>query len=379
MKKLIGAALGLLLSVTVPTWAQSSIRNVTINAETDEGKLLQQAGDEKDPAKRVAQLEEFLTKYASNEAAGYVHYQLLTEYLKATNFDKAADHGTQTLAKVPDDLEVAYLTIQALEGKGDAPGLIALVEKTNVLAAKAASAPKPADAEQAESWKRDAAFAAQVKQFNEHALYATAVKAATPQAKIQLLDALRKNYPGGQFDKSLDPIYFYAYQQVGDDAKMLAAAEAALANDPTNETYLYRIAESNTDPAKGKLDDVQKDAQKILDTLPAKPKPEGVADDAWNTQKNTYLGLAHSLMGRSLANQGKCPAAVKELQAASSALKGNDPVLAPVYFFLGFCSARMERPKDAVTYFGLASKIPGPYQAPAADMLAKIRAAISGR
>ncbi len=379
MKKLIGAVLGLLLSLTVPTWAQSSIRNVTINAETDEGKLLQQAGDEKDPAKRVAQLEEFLAKYASNEAAGYVHYQLLTEYLKANNFDKAAEHGTQTLAKAPDDLEVAYLAIQALEGKGDAPGLIALVEKTNVLANKAASAPKPAEADQAESWKRDADFAAQVKQFNEHALYATAVKAATPQAKIQLLDALRKNYPGGQFDKALDPIYFYAYQQTGDNAKMLASAEAALANDPANETYLYLIAEANSDPAKGKLDDVQKNAQKILDTLPAKPKPEGVADDAWNTNKNTYLGLAHSLMGRSLAGQGKCPAAVKELQTATTSLKGNDQALAPVYYFLGFCSARLERHKEALNYFALASKIPGPYQAPSADMLGKIRAALAGK
>jgi tetratricopeptide (TPR) repeat protein len=379
MRRLICATLGMWLCFTVPGWTQGSIRNVTINAETDEGKLLQQAGEESDPVKRVALLEQFLAQYGSHESAGYVHYQLLNEYLKVNNFEKAAEHGQKTLAVVPNDLEVAHLTVKALEGRNDPEALIALVEKTNETATKAAAAPQPADADEVEAWKRSTEFAAQVKQYNEHALYATAVKQASPQTKIQLLDALRKNYAGGQFEKSLDALYFQAYQQMGENEKMLQAAEAALEHDPNNETYLYLVAENNSDPAKNKLGEALSQAQRIVDTLPNKPKPENLTEEDWSKHKDLYTGLARSIIGRSLAAQNKCAPAVKELQAAATGLKGNEPVLAPVYYFLGFCSARLERHRDALTYFGLAAKISGPYQAPSNDMLKKIRAALGGR
>jgi len=62
-----------------------------------------------------------------------------------------------------------------------------------------------------------------------------------------------------------------------------------------------------------------------------------------------------------------------------AALKGNNDALAPVLFYLGFCSAKLERQRDAVTYLTQASKIAGPYQAAAADLLKKIRAALSGQ
>ncbi len=120
-------------------------------------------------------------------------------------------------------------------------------------------------------------------------------------------------------------------------------------------------------------------ARKILETLPAKPKPANVSDDDWNKYKNNYLGLARSLLGRSLTNQGKFAPAHKELLAAAAALKGNNEGLAPVLYYLGFCSAKLERHRDAVTYLSQAAKIPGPYQAPANDLLAKVRAALAGR
>ena len=374
MNRLAATALWILLLAAAPGWTQ--IRNPTINTESDEGKLLQQAGEENDPAKKIALLEEFLSKFASHEAAGYVHLQLLTEYLKANNFEKAFEHGQKTLEKAPDDLEIAHLVVKAAEGKGDAKLLVETAEKAHALAQKAKATPKPSDADEAETWKRNADFADQVELYNQYALFGVAQKAASPQDKVLLLDTLRKNHPGGQFDKALDAMYVVAYQQLGQNDKMGQAAEAALANDPDNEAYLYLVGENYIDPSKGKLAQAQANAQKILDVLPNKPKPANVADEEWAKHKNTYTGLARSLLGRSLASQEKFAPARKELLVAAAALKGNNEALGPVYFFLGLCSAKLNLVNEALNYFGQGSKIPGPYQAIAADNLKKIRAAL---
>ncbi len=377
MRNLTVTTLFLLLVTAAPGAAQ--IRNVTINAESEEGKLLQRAGEEPDSAKKIAMLEEFLTKFGSHDAAGYVHLQLQAEYIKANNFEKSLEHGQAAQTKAPEDLEIAHLLVKGAEGKGDPQQLATFVERAHAMAEKVKATPKPAEGDEAETWKRSTDFAGQVELYNQYALFGVAQKTATPQGKVQMLDLLRKYYPGGQFDKSLDAIYVVAYQQLGQSDKMTQAAEAALANDPTNEAYLYLAGEGYTDPNKGKVAQAQANAQKILETLPTKPKPANVSDEDWAKHKSTYTGLARSLLGRSLATQGKFAPAHKELLAAAAALKGNNEALAPVYYFLGFCSAKLERHRDAVTYLSQAAKIPGPYQAPASDLLGKVRAALGGR
>ena len=377
MNRLVTTALCLFSLVAAASEAQ--IRNVVINAESEEGKLLQQAGEESDSAKKIAVLEQFLSKFGSHEAAGFVHLQLQAEYLKTNVFDKSLEHGEKAQAKAPEDLEIAHLTVKGAEGKGDAQQLIAMVEKTHALAQKAKAAPKPTDSDEAEEWKRKVDFASQVDDYNQYALYGSAQKQATPQGKILLLDALRKQYPGSQFDKMLDAQYVVAYQQLGQNDKMAQAAEAALASDPTNEAYLYMVGESYMDPAKGKVAEAQASAQKILDTLPAKPKPANISDDDWTKHKNTYIGLAHSLMGRSLATEGKFAPAQKELLAAAASLKSNNEALSQVLFFLGYCSIKLELRRDAVKYLTEASKVPGPWQSEAAATLKKLRAAMAAK
>jgi tetratricopeptide (TPR) repeat protein len=378
MTSLGTAAWGLaLLLAAFPGAAQ--LRNVTINTESEEGKLLQQAGEQSDPNAKVKLLEEFLTKYEAHEAAGYVHLQLLTEYLKINNFDKALDHGQKAQEKAPQDLELAHFVVKAAEGKGDAEALVKAVDQAHAIAQKVAASPKPSDADEAAAWKNNVDFASQIEQYNQHALFSTALKQTSAQGKVLLLDTLRRNYPGGQFDKNIDAQYVEAYRQLGQMDKMGQAAEAALANEPDNEAFLYITGESYLDPGKAKFAQAEANAKKILDTLPGKAKPEGIADAAWATHKSTYMGLANSLMGRALANQGKFGPATKFLQAAVKDLKGNNEALAPVYFFLGFCAVKLNQPNAALNYLGQAAKIPGPFQAPANDLLGKVRAALSGR
>jgi tetratricopeptide (TPR) repeat protein len=358
-------------------WGQ--IRNVTINTESDEGKLLQQAGEQTDASAKIKLLEEFLAKFGSHDAAGYVHLQLLTEYLKLNNFDKAIEHGQKAQEAAPQDMEVAHLLVKAAEGKGDAAGLVKMVDNAHAIAQKTAAAPKPSDSEEEANWKRNVEFAGQVQQYNQHALFGVALKQTGAQDKVLLLDTLRKHYPENQFDKNLDAQYVDAYRQLGQHDKMVVAAEAALNNEPDNEAFLYIAGESYLDPAKGKLAQAQANAEKILATLPGKAKPQGIDDAAWATHKSTYTGLANSLLGRALAQQGKFGPAQKSLLAAAKDLKGNNDALGQLYYFLGFCSVKLNQTNAALNYLGQAAKIPGPYQAPANDLLGKVRAALGGR
>lgn len=367
------AILWLAILLAVPGWTQ--LRNPTINTESDEGKLLQQAGEQTDATQKIKLLEDFISKFGSHDAAGYVHLQLLTEYLKLNNFDKVIEHGAAAQAKAPQDLEVAHLLVKGAEGKGDPEGLIKAVEAAHALAQKATAAPKPSDADEEANWKRSVEFAGQVLQYNPYALFGVAGKQTTPQAKVLLFDALRKNYPGSQFDKSLDTQYVDLYRQLGQQDKMVQAAQAALAGEPDNEAFLYILGESYMDPAKGNFAQAQANAEKIQSSLPNKPKPAGIADDAWAQHKGTYMGLAGSLLGRSLASQGKFAPAQKVLLAAAKDLKGNNDAMAAIYYYLGFCSIKLNQTSAALNYLGQAAKIPGPYQAPAADLVSKVRAA----
>lgn len=367
------AILWLAILLAVPGWTQ--IRNVTINTESDEGKLLQQAGEQTDATAKIKLLEEFISKFGSHDAAGYVHLQLLTEYLKLNNFDKVIEHGAAAQAKAPQDLELAHLLVKGAEGKGDPDALIKAVEAAHALAQKATAAPKPSDADEEANWKRSAEFAGQVLQYNQYALFGVASKQTAPQPKLLLFEALRKNYPSSQFNKNLDGQYVEIYRQLGQQDKMVQSAEAALAGEPDNEAFLYILGESYMDPAKGKFADAQANAEKILSALPNKPKPEGIADDAWTQHKGTYMGLANSLLGRSLASQGKFAPAQKVLLAAAKDLKANNDAMAAIYYYLGFCSIKLNQTSAALNYLGQAAKIPGPYQAPATDLVGKVKAA----
>lgn len=375
MKRLTITTLWVALLFAAPGWTQ--VRNLVINTSSPEGKLLQQAGDEKDSNKKIALLEQFLKDYPSHEAVPYVDSLLQSEYLKINNWDKSIEYGQKAQAKAPDDVEIAHFLVKGFEGKGDPQTLVQAVEKAHELAAKASAKPKPADADDVDAWKRSVDFATQVDQYNQYALYESAQKQTAPQNKLLLLDTLRKDFPGGQFDKQLDAQYVVIYQQLGQQDKMAQAAQAALASDPANEGYLYLVAEAAA--GKGQASDAESYAKKILDTMPAKPKPENMSDEEWTKRKNTYTGLAHWVIGRSLASQDKFVPARKELLAAATALKGNNEVLGGVYYFLGLSSAKQNRQSEAINYLTQSSKIASPYQAYAADMLKKIHAALAGR
>jgi tetratricopeptide (TPR) repeat protein len=88
-------------------------------------------------------------------------------------------------------------------------------------------------------------------------------------------------------------------------------------------------------------------------------------------------GVAHSVLGRVLLQESKFPAAAAELKTANALLQDSPEDLAGVWYYLGFAYAKMERAADAISALTQAGNIQGPYQQPARDLLAKIKAARS--
>jgi tetratricopeptide (TPR) repeat protein len=100
--------------------------------------------------------------------------------------------------------------------------------------------------------------------------------------------------------------------------------------------------------------------------------------DAPDADKSHKLsaGAAHSTIGWAYLKQEKTSAAIPELKAASTLLKGQDDQLyARALYGLGFAYGKLNKLTEAREALSEAVKIPGPLQGMSQDLLAKVNAA----
>jgi tetratricopeptide (TPR) repeat protein len=99
------------------------------------------------------------------------------------------------------------------------------------------------------------------------------------------------------------------------------------------------------------------------------------APDADKSRK-TSAGAAHNTIGWAYLKQDKTAAAIPELKAAASLLKGQDDQLyARALYGMGFAYGKMSRLTEARDMLTEAVKIPGPLQAMSQDLLTKVNSA----
>jgi tetratricopeptide (TPR) repeat protein len=351
---------------------------IDIDAETPEGLLLQQIGQEQDAGKKLSLLEEFATKYPQHPGLPWVLGQVEPMYAKAGQHDKVTATAEKILAADPADAEMAHVALKSAEAKGDPDLVLAWATKTRAAAEKAASIPKPDDEDEAESWKQRIDFAAQVQKYCEFAVYAQSVKTTDPAKKIQLMDALKEMNPKSEYVPQLREHYFVAYRQAGDNAKAAAIAEQLAAENKATPDMLL-IAANQAMTAKN-ADKTLEYAAKLVAKLESEAAPPGISPEDWTKHKNMLLGLGHYLRGVTLSGQNKFAAADKELREALPLLD-NELVKAETLFHLGLVNYKMAAgAKDATKYVLDAlnfnkqcAAIKSPYQAQAQRNIAAIR------
>jgi tetratricopeptide (TPR) repeat protein len=368
-----------LLLFAIPAGSLAQRHKLTINAETPEGQLLQQIGQENDAAKKLALMEDFAGKYGTHEGAPWVLEQMVGAYLKANQFDKTIEIGEKLLATDPEDIGTCFNILKAAEGKKDAALVVKWAGSTSGLARKAAAAPKPEDEDEEEAWKNSVDYAKQVDTYIEYALYVTGVSTTDPNQTILLYETLEKQNPTSQHLASFVNQYFIALRQTNANDKAVALAEKTLETRQDNEDMLLTVADSYFNK-KQNPDKVIAYGNRLAEVMGAKPKPEGVADADWEKRKNLLTGLGHWLAGITFSNQSRFADADKSLRQALPLVSDNDALKAQALFHLGLANYRMGTPKkdkklmaEALKFNTQCAAIKSPFAAQAAKNAQVIR------
>lgn len=358
-------------------------QKLVINTDSPEGKLIQQMTQESDPAKKIAEGEQFLAQYPKHDGVSWVCGQLAPAYLKNGEYDKAMDAASKALAHDPANLEVSYNGLKAAEAKKD-PDLVAKwAKQTSEIARKIVKAPQPSDASQTDDWKKRVDYAHQVDVYTEYALYATALQGGDGNKTITLFETLQEQNPQSEYLPKLYGPYLVALNQTGQAAKVLPFAESAIQHDPNNEDLLMVLANG----AMNQKDNAKalQYSSKLVDAMSTKAKPEGMADADWEKKKAATLGRAYWMEGVIHAEQKKYLEADKELRQALPLIQDNEPLKAGALFYLGVANYTLGKGKsrqrlvDALKFSEESAAIKGPYQAMAQKNAQSIRAETGGR
>lgn len=353
--------------------AAAQRHKLVINAETPEGQLLQQIGQEADAAKKLALMEDFVQKYPRHDGTGWVLEQMVSAYLKSNAFDKAIAAGQKLLEIDPEDVATAHNVLKAAEGKKDPVAVKEWAGKTSQIARKVAAKPKPQDEDEQESWKATVDYAKQVDTYTEYSMYAAGLQSADPAQRIALYEAIEAQNPQSQYLAQMRGIYFLALRQAGQNDKALAFAEKVVETDQSNEDMLLVVADSYHNK-KQNPEKVIALSQKLVELMQSKAKPEGVSDEDWAKRKTLLTGLGWWMTGITYGNQNKFAECDQALRQALPLVKDNEALSAQALFYLGLANYRLgEKTKDkkrlaeALQFSRQCAKIKSPFQKQAAN------------
>lgn len=277
------------------------------------------------------------------------------------------------------DVESAYNKLKEAEGRKDPDGILEWARKTSAAARQISSQPKPVGGDELEAWKRDTDYASQVDTYTEYSLQAAiATGIAPPDKTIALTEALEAQNPKSQYLGLVYAPYLSALQKTGQTAKLLAASERRLAADPANEELLLILADAyrnQKDMAKS-----TEYANRLVETMKSKTKPETMADADWEKRRNAILGQGYWIAGINYGSLNQYKDADRNLRAVLPLIQGQNELLGPALFYLGVANYNMAKPMkdkklaaDAVKFSDQCAAIKGPFQDPARKNALSIR------
>jgi hypothetical protein len=265
------------------------------------------------------------------------------------------------------DVEAAYNKLKEAEARKDPDGVLEWAKKTSEAARRVTSQPKPAGGDELEAWKRDTDYSAQVDTYTEYSLQAAAQGGTAPDKVIALTEALEAENPKSQYLGLVYNLYLAALQKTGQTAKIMPAAEHRLAVDPANEELLLILADgymNQKEPAKS-----IEFANKLIEVMQSKPKPETVSDADWDKRKNTILGRAYWIAGINYGSSNQYKESDKALRAALPLIQGNNDLLGPALFYLGVANYNLAKPTkdkklaaEAAKFCDQSAAIKNPFQ-----------------
>ncbi len=344
-----------------------------INAETPEGKLVQELGQTQDDAKRLELADKFLAAHASHASAPWVLSQALASAQKLNQHEKVIAAATKLVAVDGTDVEMAYAGLQAAVAKADNDLIVHWANATAEAGKKASAAPQPKDEEEIERWKYKISFSKpdQAPKRAEYEIFSAVTRAQDPAARIKLLDALTALNPKSDYLAQGPAYYFSSYRQLNQNDKALAIA-AQYAEAKTADEDMLLLLTNNAFEKKDPAGTV-KYADQLSALLQTKPLPAGVDQAAWDKKKGITLGAGLWLKGMTLAGQSKWKETDTTLREAVPLLQSNPDLLSHALFNAGLANYKMGNLNDALKFMQDCSALKGPKQAEAVKNAAVMR------
>jgi hypothetical protein len=344
-----------------------------INAETPEGKMLQEIGQTEEGAKRIELIEKFLAAHGNHGGAAWAYSQLLTSAQKTNQHDKVILAATKLVAADATDIEMAYAGLQAAVAKADNDLIAQWATATVEAGKKARATPEPADDQEIERWKYKISFSQpdQAPKRAEYELFAAVLRTQDPAGRVKLLDALTALNPKSEYLAQGPSFYFMAYRQMNQNDKALALAAQYAANNTADEDMLLLLA-NNAFEKKDQPGTIRY-ADQLTALLKSKPAPAGADPAAWETKKGVTMGAGLWLKGMTHASQSHWKETDAALREAVPLLQNNKDLLSHALFNIGLANYRMGNLNEALKFSQECAALPGPKQAEAAKNATVIR------
>jgi tetratricopeptide (TPR) repeat protein len=364
----------LILAVVVIMLAQiaGAQTRIAIAAGTPEDQALQEITNQPDMQKRTAMLEDFVKKFSTNPAAvAFGNWQLAQQAVTEGNSAQALAYGDKALAAMPDLVDVLVSQVDIAQQLKDSAKVVDYAVRGATVIDGLDKKPKPENTSAEEFATQLATEKAALQpnyQYLEIAGYNAITAEQDTRKRMQEIERYMSAFPGSKFNEQLATLAIVTFQQMKDSAGLAAFGDKMLAKNPKDIRLLTVLASAySSDAAHMAKAGVY--ARKAIELQKSQ-----TASDA---SGRTLEGVAHSVLGRVLLQDGKFPAASTELKTATALLKDSPEDLAGAWYYLGFAFAKMERATDAMNALAQASSIQGPYRQPAQELLAKIKAARS--
>jgi tetratricopeptide (TPR) repeat protein len=364
------------LAATGAAQEAADFRSPDINSETPDGALVTSASMAEAPQDKIAAFEQLLSEHPDSKYKGYVLFQLQRTYAEQQNHAKVIAVGKQLLEIAPEDLEIRHNINQAMVQTQQWEELYPQLTSTRPIAEKVVASPKPADEDEAAEWQGQVEYAEGVTQWLEWAANTALSQQTDPQAQITWMDRMRKDYPDSDYSKDLEMKYVIAYQQLGDQEKMIEWMQRAVDAGSQDPQLIYSLAES----AYGKEDRAQARAygEKMLEIVEADPPPSHLSEEditKWTAYAHFVIGRTHVAENTKNSYRTGRTHLLKSVDVLKAEGGSRYHLLA---YFLGVCYVQLDIQGDnirqATFWMKEAARTDGPFKAQAADALKKIGA-----
>ncbi len=353
--------------------ASAQVEKITIVAGTPEDQALQAISSENDAQKRIAVLQDFVQKFASEpQAVAYGNSQLSQQYLEQGDTNKAMEYGEKALAAQPNNLEI-IVSLTSVAQKANANEKVVDLAVRGATAfngiAKQAKAEGVSDQQLADKIKTEQDPYRQSYEFLETSAINALSAETNEKQRMTDIERFQAAFPNSRFQEQVLQLAVYSLAQLKDPVRLASFSDKALAQNPNSIATLVLLAATFAEqPDAASTNRAETYARKALELSKTNP----VEDP---TKQKLYSGLAHSALGYCLLKQEKAAAAIPELKTATADLQGQKEPYSIALFRLGYAYAKSNQMAAAKTTLTEAAGIEGPYQQPARELLTRIASA----